>query len=217
MSSFYKCTVSFFLMVQLFNSHAQLGDYKYHIALKGSTGIIDSSTFKDVGLTMEWRFHQRWSLLYNLDVVKRSDGYRHIHGSAGALIGPPLILLGLVASSTTNSNNQFPTINYKGWGVIVGIVALLIPDGIAYHHNINYRWDISPYLNVLGVDLIRNPYTMKSNLKYAASFGCRTSYSFANHLTAGVFLESRKAAPTGFGIGGGFALGYAFNSKKSAR
>ena len=213
MRGFYKTIFSLLLAVQAFNAHAQLGDYKYHIALKGSMGIIDSSTYKGVGLTMEWRFHQHWSLLYNLDVVKRSDGYLHIHGSMGTLIGPPLILLGLIASSSNNSSILFPSVNYKGWGVVVGIAALIMPEGIAYHHNINYRWDVSPYVNILGVDLIRNPYTMQSNLKYAASFGCRTSYSFANHLTAGVFLESRKAAPTGFGLGGGFALGYAFNSK----
>jgi len=213
MSPFYRYIFSLLLVVQAFNSNAQLGDYKYHIALKGSMGIIDSSTYKDVGLTMEWRFNQHWSLLYNLDLVKRSDGYRHIHGSMGTIIGPPIILLGLIASSSNNYNNLFPSLNYKGWGVVVGIAALLMPEGIAYHHNINYRWDVSPYINLLGVDLIRNPLTKQSNLKYAASFGCRTSYSFANHLTAGVFLESRKAAPTGFGIGGGFALGYAFNSK----
>jgi hypothetical protein len=47
------------------------------------------------------------------------------------------------------------------------------------------------------------------------SVGTKVSYSFSNNMTASLFIETRKVASTGFGIGGGFGIGYLLKKRDS--
>ena len=85
-----------------------------------------------------------------------------------------------------------------------------MPDGFSYHLPIGYKWDVSPYANLLGFDWISNRKIGYSEFKYACSIGVRGTYVIKDRFTANCFVESRKCAPTGWGIGAGIGLGYLF-------
>ncbi len=67
----------------------------------------------------------------------------------------------------------------------------------------------------LGIDWVFNRKENYSQLKYAVSVGTKVSYSFSNNLTANLFVETRKVASTGFGLGGGFGIGYLLKKRDS--
>jgi hypothetical protein len=86
---------------------------------------------------------------------------------------------------------------------------MAIPDGISYHIPVGYRWDISPYVNVLGFDYVPADSDVGKNyLLYSASAGVRCSYWFADRFFAKAFVETRKAGQLGWNFGGGLALGW---------
>jgi hypothetical protein len=103
----------------------------------------------------------------------------------------------------TDNSNQF---NYGYLGALAGLLLTICPDGVSYHFPIGYHWDVAPYANVLGVDWVINRAENYSKLKYSMSFGTKVSYSFSNNITANLFIETRKVASTGFGLGGGFGI-----------
>jgi hypothetical protein len=97
--------------------------------------------------------------------------------------------------------------------MLAGILVFLLPDGVSYHFPIGYKGDVSPYANFLGFDWVRNKSIGYSEFKYACSFGVRGTYLLTDRLTAIGFVETRKCAPTGWGIGGGVGLGYLLKYK----
>lgn len=144
-------------------------------------------------------------LNYNLDLMYRNDQYRHIHAPMGLSGGPILIY-----SSVVRWLNDDQVGENNSLGFFLGLLMLALPDGVSGHFSPSYKWDISPYANVLGLDFIKNRENGQTSVKYACSFGARVHYSVLDHLTVSGFLETRKAAGHPWGIGGGFGIGYAF-------
>ena len=81
--------------------------------------------------------------------MHRNDSLFQMHLPIG-IIAAPIMFLG-----------QMSTINIFGngnTGAKLGMVllALLIPDGVSFHIPYRYRYDFSPYANILGFDYIKN-------------------------------------------------------------
>ena len=208
-----KIFVLFSLLFFVINSNSQVTNYRWHTYAKLSLGIIDTSGYVNGGLTAQYMLFKRISLNYNLEFQHRSDNYNHIHGSSGSVGGPVIFGLGL-AAGLANSANGDPTNNsgLGAGGMLLGLLIMALPDGISYHIPCGYKWDFSPYANFLGFDRIRNKELGYREFKYSCSFGMRGTFLLNDHLTANCFFETRKAAPTGWGIGVGLGVGYLFKS-----
>lgn len=205
------------LLFLLFFAKGQVTNYRWHTYGKLSGGIIDSSGYINGGISAEYIIFKRFGLNYNLEFQKRTDNYAHIHASVGSLAGPPLIIFGLIsglANSSSDVTNSGSIFQLGYLGTLVGILITVLPDGVSYHIPIGYKWDVSPYANVLGFDWIRNRKIDYSEFKYSCSFGVKGSYLLNDRMTAIGFIETRKAAPTGWGIGAGIGLGYLFKIRE---
>lgn len=211
--------LSIILCCSVFTVNSQLNEYRFHIYGKASSGIIDKNNYYNIGASMEWMVKPKIGLNYNLEYQYRTDGYSQIHGSIGSLAGPPLFIIGLISgisngnSWNTDNSNQF---NYGYLGALAGVLLTICPDGVSYHFPIGYHWDVAPYANVLGIDWVINRSENYSKLKYSMSFGTKVSYSFSNNMTANLFIETRKVASTGFGIGGGFGIGFLLKKREDS-
>jgi|GEM_PF-1114923 len=205
-----KTFLLFLLLTLSVNVHAQLTSNKVHLFAKYSYGKVDSSAFHNYSVSGEYLINRYIGLNYNFDLMFRKDQLRQFHSSIGALAGPPLIAIGVfsaIASSASTSNSEF---NLGILGGVLGLIILAAPDGVSFHIPLSYKWDLSPYANVLGVDFIRNRNTNDYYFKYAMSFGVKTTFLTYSNVTLNAFTETRKVAGMGWSIGGGFGIGYAF-------
>lgn len=201
-----------FLFFIATTSNAQLTEGEGHVFAKYSYGIVDTARFSNYSISGEYFVNEYIGLNYNFDLLFRNDNIRQFHTSVGALAGPPLILIGVLASLSNSVNNNDPdnsTFNYGPLGIALGILILAAPDGISFHIPVSYKWDLSPYANVLGLDYVRNKNTNINKFKYAMSFGFKATYLTYSNITLNSFIETRKVAGMGWSFGGGFGLGYA--------
>lgn len=210
-----KILFLFLLLFVGFSSFGQLTSYKWHTFAKFSVGKIDSATYLNGGLSAEYMLFKHIGLNYNLEFQHRTDSYNHLHGSIGSVGGPVIFALG-AAKGILNAVDGDTTNNtgIGALGMLAGILVFVLPDGVSYHIPIGYKGDLSPYFNFLGFDWVRNKRIGYSEFKYACSLGIRGTYMLSDRLTAIGFVETRKCAPTGWGIGGGIGLGYLFKIKK---
>ncbi|MFY7943008.1 MAG: hypothetical protein ACOVNZ_00420 [Crocinitomicaceae bacterium] len=193
--------------------NGQINSYKWHTYAKFSSGKIDSSIYYNGGISAEYMLFKNLGLNYNFEFQHRSDNYNHLHGSIGSLGGPVIFALGAAAGLAnlgTNSNS-----NIGLWGMLAGVLVAVMPEGISYHVPIGYKGDIAPYANFLGFDWVRNREIGYSEFKYACSFGVRGTYLVHERITALGFVETRKCAPTGWGIGAGIGMGYLFKLRET--
>lgn len=187
-------------------AQAQLTEKKIHLTAKYSFGSIDSAIYQNISAGFEWHVHKYIGINYNFELMFRNDNYRHIHTPMG-LIGGPIIIL----ASAVNSFGFYA--NGNGSGIWIGLLILALPDGISGHIPVGYKWDLSPYANILGIDFVKNRNNNDSWIKYACSFGTRVNYSHNENLTFCTFLETRKTAGYPWGVGGGVGIGYAFGER----
>jgi hypothetical protein len=197
----------FFLAVP--SVHAQLTEGDGHVFVKYSYGGVDSARYHNYSVSGEYFVNPYIGLNYNFDLMFRNDNIRQFHSSVGALAGPPLILIGVISAASNSSNTDNSQFNLGALGALLGVLILIAPDGVSFHIPVSYKWDISPYANVLGIDYVRNKNTNHNTFKYAMSFGCKTTYLTYSHFTLNAFVETRKVATMGWSFGGGFGIGFA--------
>ena len=191
------------------NAQAQLTEGEGHVFVKYSYGGVDSARYHNYSVSGEYFVNPYLGLNYNFDLMFRNDNIRQFHSSVGALAGPPLILIGVISAASNSSNTDNSQFNLGALGALLGVLILIAPDGVSLHIPVSYKWDISPYANVLGIDYVRNKNTNHNTFKYAMSFGCKTTYLTYSHFTLNAFVETRKVATMGWSFGGGFGIGYA--------
>ena len=182
-------------------SHAQFDHAKWEFYGKYSYGFVDNTTYSYVGFNMEHQFRPNWTLNWNLEFLNRKDSIFQVHGSMGLIGGPAF--MGWAINHSSFGNGEI------GGSILLGIMIMAAPDGISYHIPISYRWDLSPYANILGFDWVQ--YNNSEGLKYlmySASAGVRCTYWFMDRFFAKAFIETRKAGPLGWNVGGGLALGW---------
>lgn len=186
---------------------SQLTANRFNVNTKFSIGIIDSAFYYNPALSAEIIIHDRFGLNYNLDLVRRNDLINQTRVPMGLVGGPIVMALGfanLADGDTTNGN---------GFGVFLGVLMLALPDGVSFHQPLGYRGDLSPYVNALGIDFIRNKNMDERLIKYSCSFGLKGSFLVKDHFVLSAFLEGRKTAGIPLGFGGGVGVGYAFNKR----
>jgi hypothetical protein len=187
----------------------QLTDYKFHVYGRAGLGSVQSALFNSYSLNGEFIFKNKFGINYNFDYVSRQDDLRHFHMTMGLLGAPVLFGIGLgktFAGDTTSSG---------AFGVIGGLILLVLPDGVSYHISPKDGWDISPYANILGLDFIKNRATGDEYLKYACSFGVKSTYLIKERFTVSGFLETRQAASFGWSFGGGIGIGAVLGKREA--
>lgn len=190
---------------------SQLTSNKGHIWLRGGYGFSSSGNYAMYSLSGEYLLKKRIGLNYNFDFLDRSDSLYQFHSSVGSIAGPPIILFSLLIDANDGINSDF---DLGSLGTVLGIVMLIAPDGVSYHIPIRYHWDLAPYVNVLGLDVIRDSYLKTNKLKWATSYGLKASYWLDNGITFNTFIETRKTASLAWQFGGGLGIGYSFSPRE---
>ena len=186
---------------------SQLTANRFNVNTKFSIGIIDSAFYYNPALSAEIIIQDRFGLNYNLDLVRRNDLINQTRVPMGLVGGPIVMVLGL--ANLTDGD----TTNGNGFGILLGVLMLALPDGVSFHQPLGYRGDLSPYVNALGIDFVRNKNMDERLIKYSCSFGLKGSFLVKDHFVLSAFLEGRKTAGIPLGFGGGVGVGYAFKKR----
>ncbi len=197
--------MAFTCLIQL--CAAQLTSNQGHIWLKSGIGYSTSSNYSLYGASGEYLITPHIGLNYNLDFLARKDSIQQYHSSAGSIAGVPIILFSLLLDASDGISSDF---DLGSLGTFAGIAMLVAPDGISYHFPIRYHYDVAPYANLLGLDILRNRYEPSTKIKWATSYGVKGSYWMENGWTFNAFLESRKTASLPWQFGVGVGIGYSF-------
>ncbi|MCE3296240.1 MAG: hypothetical protein K0R65_1954 [Crocinitomicaceae bacterium] len=201
----------FFLLLCLHTAlFAQYTETSGQLWTKYSLGKVDTAIYNNFSIGGEVLVGERWGLNYNFDLVFRNDNIFQMHSSAGLIGGPFLIGLGIAswAAAGDSDGDGEKDANLGALGIIGGLIILALPEGVSYHIPVRYNWDIAPYVNILGVDYMKNRNTDQWYLRYAATFGTRVTYWNPKRYTLNTFFETRKVAGMGWALGGGFGVGY---------
>jgi hypothetical protein len=193
-------------------SYSQYTSNRFYVNAKVGYGAFTTRTFQTYGLTANWVIDDRFSLNYNFELLYRNDNVRHFHAPMG-LIGGPLLMIMALSSNNSNNNNDGDTTSTGAGIAFLGLLAFVLPEGVSFHQNIGYRGDISPYVNLLGIDFIRDRNTDDRRIKYGCSFGVRASYILAEKFSFSAFIEARKVASVPVGLAGGVQIGYGLGSR----
>lgn len=205
-----------FILVQS-NVFAQYSENAGHVWAKYSYGKVDSANYNNFSVGGEWMVKKWLGLNYNFDLVFRNDNIFQAHSSAGLIVGPPLIGLGIISWLAAGDDNGDGNkdANLGGLGIIGGILLIVLPEGVSFHVPINYNLDFAPYVNIFGVDWMKNKNTDNNYFRYAATFGTKLTYWRPSNYTFSTFFETRKTAGMGWAFGGGLGLGYTIGGKRT--
>lgn len=199
-----------------FISQAQLMDHKFHIYGRYGMGGVQGvpytnnlgTSYSMGSLNAEILLKKQFGLNYNFDYQIRKDSINQFHASMGVIGAPILMGFGLYKSFDGDTTS-------KGAGaILVGLLLLALPDGVSFHYSPAYSWDISPYANILGLDFIRDKKSNETFVKYACSFGVKSTYILNDFLTFSAFAETRQAAKFGWGFSGGLGVGVLLGKKQ---
>lgn len=197
------------LTLFLQTAYSQLNSNRFLISGRFSGGLIQKDFYSTYGLSGEYIIKNKFGLVYNIDGISSKNGFR-LHSPIGLATGGILFYTGV--KSLSDKDTEW----YAKFGVIGGLILMAMPDGISYHQNIGYRWDISPYANLLGIEMTFDDNHDLDVVNYACSFGVKTSYLIKDNLFCSGYLETRKTGdyPWSLGIGGGF--GFSIKHKEEA-
>jgi hypothetical protein len=110
-----------------FRALTQLHDSPFHIQTRYGIGTVQQTVYVNYSLHGEYSLKNKIGLNYNFDYTIRKDSITQFHTSIGILAAPVLFGIGLTKSIDSDTTT-------KGtWGIIGGIILLVLPDGISYH------------------------------------------------------------------------------------
>lgn len=181
-------------------------DYsKFDLNLQLSTNLYNKQFGPEWNLQGELHLNGHWSLLYNysLGTFDTYNTYAHAPMSLFA-VGPVTRFL---------AQNSFTFSDFLG-ALAVGALTAFIPEGVAYHYPLAYRYDLSAYANPLGLAFVfvEDP-TVDGSVKYDATSGLKLTYYSPFGLHANVHAQARYTAGFGFYPNAGFGIGYTFGHR----
>ncbi len=153
-------------------------------------------------LQAELHLNARWSLLYNYNIGSLDDSNHYLHA--------PMSLFAVGPVTRFLTQNTYTIGDFFG-SLAVGMLTALIPEGIAYHYPLAYRYDLSAYANPLGLAYVfTDIFLLDKAVRYNTNIGCKLTYYSRFGLLANVHTQLNYMGSYGFYPSAGFGLGYAF-------
>ncbi len=187
-----------------FTSIAQFeqGDFVLS-ATAAETNYNDFALKTSYGLDMQYFVDDNVSLNYSFRLGER---YAHVPAAA-----PASAIMLFIAFTTANNGDTEVENKLTGWGIISGIALALVPEGVSFHLRVNDHLAVSPYINPLGLEWIREEGVGGRDTWLGGSAGAKGNLILGDFVVApyGEYkkLYGRKG---NWGTGAGIAIGYRF-------
>ncbi|MFM7007318.1 MAG: hypothetical protein ACKOWX_08690 [Flavobacteriales bacterium] len=153
----------------------------------------------------ELHINARWSLLYNYNLGSIDTNNLYFHA--------PMSLYAVGPVTRFLAQNSYTITDFFS-SLAVGLLTALIPEGVAYHYPLAYRYDLSTYANPLGLAFVfsTNP-ALDQRIRYQTNVGVKLTYYSRLGLIANVHTQLNYTGYYGFYQSAGLGIGYAFGSR----
>lgn len=156
-------------------------------------------------LQAELHLNTHWSLLYNYNLGSLDSSNHYLHA--------PMSLFAVGPVTRFLTQNTFTIGDFFG-SLAVGMLTALIPEGLAYHYPLAYRYDLSAYANPLGLAYVfTDLFLLDKGVRYHTNIGCKLTYYSRVGLLANAYTQLNYMGSFGFYPSAGFGLGYAFGHR----
>ena len=156
-------------------------------------------------LQAEYHLNAHWSLLYNYNLGSLDSTNHYLHA--------PMSLFAVGPVTRFLTQNTYTIGDFLG-SLAVGMLTALIPEGLAYHYPLAYRYDLSAYANPLGLAYVfTDIFLLDKAVRYNTNIGCKLTYYSRLGLLANVHTQMNYIGSYGFYPSAGFGLGYAFGHR----
>ena len=156
-------------------------------------------------LQAEYHLNAHWSLLYNYNLGSLDSTNHYLHA--------PMSLFAVGPVTRFLTQNTYTIGDFFG-SLAVGMLTALIPEGLAYHYPLAYRYDLSAYANPLGLAYVfTDIFLLDKAVRYNTNIGCKLTYYSRLGLLANVHTQLNYMGSYGFYPSAGFGLGYAFGHR----
>lgn len=156
-------------------------------------------------LQAELHLNTHWSLLYNYNFGSLDASNHYLHA--------PMSLFAVGPVTRFLTQNTYTIGDFFG-SLAVGMLTALIPEGLAYHYPLAYRYDLSAYANPLGLAYVfTDLFLLDKGVRYHTNIGCKLTYYSRVGLLANAYTQLNYMGSFGFYPSAGFGLGYAFGHR----
>ncbi len=193
----------------------------------------------EYGVSFEYFVDDVVSLNYSFGYAKYNDDMHHIHAAAGPTLGIPLLGIGLISSigcaaaadgyweeEWNTSTGQYDSVWIDttdpdkaancGKGALMlisGLVLTCIPEGVNFHIPIiEDHVRFAPYVNLAGVDFVRDDVADETNLRWSYGAGGKLVFhDDVNFLNVSGYAGFKRNRDMGFRGHYGVQLGFRVN------
>jgi hypothetical protein len=186
-------------------THAQSDYSKLDINFGLGSNLYNWKVQPVWNLQGELHVNSRWSLLYNYNLGSLDTNNLYVHA--------PMSLFAVGPVTRFLTQNSYTIGDFFG-SLAVGLLTAVIPEGVAYHYPLAYRYDLSAYANPLGLAIVlsNNP-ALNERVRYQTNLGVKLTYYSRLGLLANVHTQLNYMGYYGFYPSAGFGIGYAFGSR----
>ncbi len=220
------------LMLLCIQSYAQFGGESFLSVEQEFLTFKGGEEMHATGLRFDHFVSDDVSINWSLSVGRREDGDAwHIHSPAGVVVGPPLFVVGLVRSIVGTDEYEYEyacdTLSDPGCYntyvvdssrikrfdplMLVGIIATVMPEGVALHLKPTDWLSVSPYVDPLGLDYVNSKTSDERGLHYSISAGARLNIYVNETVTFAGFAEFKNISGVGMGTAWGISIGVPLN------
>ncbi|MEN9699194.1 MAG: hypothetical protein RLZZ301_392 [Bacteroidota bacterium] len=157
------------------------------------------------GFQGEYHLNSHWSLLFNYSIYLMDSTSGCIHIPMGMAVMPKVT--GFLVSTSY-------TLGGVTSSILIGALVALIPEGIAYHYPLKYRWDLAAFANPFGISFYSASNSSEFQKLYDPSTGVKLTYYSRFGIHANVFAQTRFISQFGVYPDAGVGIGYSFGHRR---
>lgn len=164
------------------------------LTISGVSILNPKFTSYSINPTIDIAISDRFNLRYSLGfgILDNNKFYMHMPGLA------PVGILALIYGG----DDEF--FRY------IGVILILLPEGISYDIPLNDKWELSPFININSAETYAYGVNNYFRYKFSADGGIAARYYFNKKLYSQFYTSAKIIETRGWGVSAGVGIGFAW-------
>jgi hypothetical protein len=183
--------ISAFLLVGLV---AKSQDVRFSV--NGNSILNKTFSAYSINPSLDVGVGEHFNLHYSLGFGVRGNKkfYMHLPGLA------PVGMIAFVAGLD----------DYTNFMTYLGILLILLPEGVSYDIPLNDNWELTPFININSAECFTSGVNNDFNYHLSADGGVAARYYFSDKFFGQVYSSAKIIESKAWGVSGGFGFGLAW-------
>lgn len=165
-------------------------------SINGNTILNPNFLSYSINPFYEVYLDKHWNIHYSLGLGVCDNNKFYIHLSC-------LAPLGILFLSDLDDSSDF--IQY------LGIILVLLPEGVSYDIPLNKKWVIAPFININSAECFMSSLKGDFNYLLSADAGITIRYYFSDKFYGQIYSSAKIISSKSWGINSGLGFGFTCN------